>query len=91
MCDSTWVQLQLELKKPSLDPDSDTFDHKLSLSQATKNLIKDPVVNHEKGKERSGLTRKTDLDDLVDDKGRGLVMLFHGPPGVRKTLLIGLA
>ena len=81
------ISIPVELvKKLSLDPDTDTFDHKLSFSQATKNPIKDLVVNHEKGKEQSGLTLETSLNGFIGVKGRGLVMLFHVPPRVGKIL-----
>lgn len=78
-----WAQLQVEeVKTAVINPEADAFDHKLSLNEKTKKLIKDLVVNHEKGKKRDG----KGLDDLVEDKGKGLVLLFHGPPGVGKTL-----
>jgi len=62
------------VKTAVIDPDKDTFDHKLSLNKDTKKIIKDLVVNHKKGKKRDG----KGLDDLVEDKGKGLVLLFHG-------------
>jgi hypothetical protein len=72
---SHWAQLQVEeVKTAVVDPNADTFDHKLSLNKDTKMIIKDLVVNHEKGKKRDG----KGLDDLVEDKGKGLVLLFHG-------------
>lgn len=72
---SHWAQLQVDLvKTASVDPNADTFDHKLSLNKDTKMIIKNLVVNHEKGKKRDG----KGLDDLVEDKGKGLVLLFHG-------------
>jgi hypothetical protein len=74
---SHWAQLQVEeVKTAVIDPQADTFDHKLSLNKDTKKIIKDLVVNHEKGKKRDG----KGLDDLVEDKGKGLVLLFHGMP-----------
>lgn len=100
MRNSHWAQLQVEkVSTAVIDPDADTFDHKLSLDKDTKKIIKDLVINHEKGKKRDG----KGLDDLVEDKGKGLVLLFHGmltfvyirglslmnplgPPGVGKTL-----
>ncbi|KFY28457.1 hypothetical protein V493_02921 [Pseudogymnoascus sp. VKM F-4281 (FW-2241)] len=83
MRNSHWAQVHVEgVKTAVVDPNADTFDHKLSLNIDTKMLIKDLVVNHEKGKKRDG----RGLDDLVEDKGKGLVLLFHGPPGVGKTL-----
>ncbi|OBT50804.1 hypothetical protein VE04_08539, partial [Pseudogymnoascus sp. 24MN13] len=80
---SHWAQLQVnEVKTAVVDPNADTFDHKLSLNEDTKTIIKNLVVNHEKGKKGDG----KGLDDLVENKGKGLVLLFHGPPGVGKTL-----
>lgn len=70
-----WAQLQVEeVNTAVINPEADAFDHKLSLNEKTKKLIKDLVVNHEKGKKRDG----KGLDDLVEDKGKGLVLLFHG-------------
>ena len=78
MRDGHWLQLQVDLvKTPDKNDDDDTFDHKLTLDPNTKKIIKDLVVNHESGKKRAGKPSKG-LEDLVDEKGKGLVMLFHG-------------
>lgn len=34
---------------------------------------------------------KTSFDDLVAGKGKGLIMLLHGPPGVGKTFTAGMS
>ena len=32
---------------------------------------------------------KRQFDDMVDGKGKGLIVLLHGPPGVGKTFTVG--
>jgi len=49
----------------------------LVLPEATKQLVRALVRNHTKG---------TSFDDFVKGKGKGLVILLHGPPGVGKTM-----
>lgn len=34
-------------------------------------------------------THSTDFDDFIQGKGRGLVLLLHGPPGCGKTMTAG--
>jgi len=52
------------------------FDQ-LVLPAAQKELVRVLVVNHSKGAE---------FDDFVEGKGKGLVSVLHGPPGVGKTM-----
>lgn len=58
-------------------------DHwKLELPMEQKRLLRSLVQAHSANDSlRSG--------DMVEGKGRGLVLLFHGPPGVGKTLTGG--
>lgn len=54
------------------------FDQ-LVLPQSQKDLVQALVATHStQGKEG--------FDDLIKGKGRGLVLVLHGPPGVGKTL-----
>lgn len=46
---------------------------KLELDEASKELLKDLVMQHDK---KVGY-----VDDLVPGKGQSLVALLHGPPG----------
>ncbi|KAH7305052.1 P-loop containing nucleoside triphosphate hydrolase protein [Rhexocercosporidium sp. MPI-PUGE-AT-0058] len=50
----------------------------LVLPGPQKQVIKALVKNH--------VTRSSNFDDFVQDKGKGLIGLFSGPPGVGKTL-----
>jgi hypothetical protein len=64
------------------DWSKDAFE-RLVLSGEKKNHLKRLTAAHSKYKERRS-------NDLIKGKGKGLVMLFHGPPGVGKTLTAGI-
>ncbi|KAF7925776.1 uncharacterized protein EAE98_007001 [Botrytis deweyae] len=49
----------------------------LVLPEPTKELVRVLVRNHKRGR---------DFDDFIKGKGKGLVLLLHGPPGVGKTM-----
>ncbi|KAH8694493.1 P-loop containing nucleoside triphosphate hydrolase protein [Ilyonectria robusta] len=57
--------------------DMDAFS-KLVLEEGTKQLIFSLVQSRE--------SRKLEFDDHIKGKGKGLIFLLHGPPGVGKTL-----
>ncbi|KAI1390881.1 P-loop containing nucleoside triphosphate hydrolase protein [Hypoxylon trugodes] len=60
--------------------DETCFDQ-LVLNPTTKNTVRAMVSMHvRRGQDGPG------FDDIVEGKGRGLVMVLHGPPGVGKTL-----
>ena len=63
---------------------SDEAFKKLQLARTQKTLIKDLVQSH-----ASGTNSKPWMEDIMRDKGRGLIILLHGPPGVGKTLTAG--
>jgi len=71
-----WVQLAVENLSPPEPADRTTFDKKLQLSTPHKELIRKAVEAHD----------KTNIIDFVQNKGRGLVVLLWGIPGVGKTL-----
>lgn len=58
--------------------DHDAFD-KLVLPQGQKNFIQDLVI-------AQGSGPSNDFDDFIQGKGRSLIGLLSGPPGVGKTL-----
>ena len=70
-----------------LEAQSDAFDS-LLLDDINKKLIKSTVHAHFRRKEveKQGIELLT--QDLIRAKGRGLVMLLHGAPGVGKTATI---
>ncbi|KAI0454977.1 P-loop containing nucleoside triphosphate hydrolase protein [Xylaria acuta] len=55
---------------------SDAFDH-LLLSPDKKRLISSLVMQHD--------NEPDTFDDYIQGKGKGLIFLLHGPPGVGKT------
>jgi SpoVK/Ycf46/Vps4 family AAA+-type ATPase len=58
---------------------SDTFDRRLVLKPAKKELIKALVTVHT----ASSTKYKS---DIIEGKGKGLILLLHGGPGTGKTL-----
>lgn len=72
----TWVQFLIDLVNPPVW--NDLAFSQLVLPVAQKTLVKALVESHVKGQRR--------FDDFISGKGRGLVAILHGPPGVGKTL-----
>jgi SpoVK/Ycf46/Vps4 family AAA+-type ATPase len=56
------------------------FDNELQLKDAQKEMLLALVDEHDSGENPTG------FEDIISDKGRSLVILLHGPPGVGKTL-----
>ncbi|KAM0203027.1 hypothetical protein ACHAPI_001197 [Fusarium lateritium] len=52
----------------------------LKIDEGVKSLVQSLVTGHQNG----GM--ETDFDDVVKDKGKGLVIMLHGNPGIGKTL-----
>lgn len=52
--------------------------NELVLPPAQKDLVKALVATH--------VQQRLDFDDIVKGKGKGLILVLHGPPGVGKTL-----
>ncbi|EME85034.1 uncharacterized protein MYCFIDRAFT_187795 [Pseudocercospora fijiensis CIRAD86] len=71
-----WFEFFVDkLSPPGWNPNC--FDQ-LVLPAAQKDLVQALVANH--------VQQRSDFDDIVKGKGRGLIMVLHGPPGVGKTL-----
>ena len=66
-----WGQFQVDLTKPPAGPNRRKFHENLQLDQEYKDLIDALVKSHETG--QSG-----QVQDMVSDKGKGLVLLLHG-------------
>lgn len=85
-----WAQLRVNDVQPVKNENAgDTFDKKLQLEEDTKELIKNLVATHEQGKEMKNGKRTKGIQDVVQGKGDGLVILLHGEPkfGTRQDKL----
>lgn len=60
----------------------ETYFDQLVLDPTTKRTVRAMVTMHA----RRGNSKESGFDDIVEGKGKGLVMVLHGPPGVGKTL-----
>ncbi|KAH7117900.1 aaa family ATPase [Dendryphion nanum] len=81
-----WAQFLVDHLKPPNAADATTFENKLQLEDEHKELIKYSVQAHQQGREYGVRGRSKVLDDFTPDKGKGLVILLYGHPGVGKTL-----
>ncbi len=91
----TWLELNIGKVKSNTDDKakgeryledivqqtSDAALNKLQLGKTQKSLIRDLGKSH-----ASGSNPKSMMEDIMKGKGKGLVILLHGPPGVGKTL-----
>uniref|UniRef100_D8Q847 AAA+ ATPase domain-containing protein n=1 Tax=Schizophyllum commune (strain H4-8 / FGSC 9210) TaxID=578458 RepID=D8Q847_SCHCM len=73
-----WVEFFVDKLNP-IEFSEDAFDH-LVLPARQKSLVKALVESHMKEQEEGG------FDDVIKGKGKGLISILHGPPGVGKTL-----
>lgn len=71
-----WCEFFLDKLSPP-DWNLNCFDQ-LVLPTAQKDLVQALVANH--------VQQCSDFDDIVKGKGKGLILVLHGPPGVGKTL-----
>lgn len=74
-----WGQICLDWADPKKQADRDVFLRKLQLNSRDKNMILSLVEAHMQSKEKK-------VKDIVENKGKGLVLFLHGPRGVGKTL-----
>ncbi|ORX96837.1 P-loop containing nucleoside triphosphate hydrolase protein [Clohesyomyces aquaticus] len=77
----TWLELNVNTIKSISQPASNRAFTKLQLLERDKDLIQALVQSH-----TSGTGKEPMMEDIVSGKGKGLVILLHGPPGVGKTL-----
>ncbi|KAM7197818.1 P-loop containing nucleoside triphosphate hydrolase protein [Naviculisporaceae sp. PSN 640] len=61
-----------------IDYDSEAFTTSLILQPRVKNMVLSLVQVHDK--------EQVGFDDVITGKGRGMIFLLHGEPGVGKTL-----
>ncbi|KAG9194544.1 hypothetical protein G6011_04579 [Alternaria panax] len=81
-----WAQLLVGKLNPPNDADSSVFHDKLQLDEDYKELVKWSVQAHEFGKKLNTKGETMSLQDFAPDKGKGLVIMLYGHPGVGKTL-----
>ncbi|KAK7911810.1 P-loop containing nucleoside triphosphate hydrolase protein [Apiospora marii] len=85
-----WAQLDLTyLRYENQDARDSTlgaFD-RLELPTGHREMVKSLVTQHFRGKRSS--SSNVDRTDMVRGKGKGLIMLLHGAPGVGKTTTAG--
>ncbi|KAL8841967.1 MAG: hypothetical protein Q9176_002904 [Flavoplaca citrina] len=81
----TWAELSIRLVK-DLPIKQDGFEQ-LVLPRGHKELVRALVKTHSRGsRPASGLAEEKEHQvDLVKGKGKGLIILLHGVPGVGKT------
>ncbi|KAL9034316.1 MAG: hypothetical protein Q9214_007098 [Letrouitia sp. 1 TL-2023] len=77
----TWCQFGIRGVEEKTMVNHNVFEKELQLDGEIKTMIRALVNHHE-----NNTATKAKNPDLIEGKGRGLVMLFHGPPGVGKTL-----
>ena len=78
--DKLWVELAVA-HISDIQWDTGAFDS-LVLPEAQKRIVRALVESHTKIHDKKG----TGFDDFIKGKGRGLVAVLHGRPGVGKTL-----
>jgi hypothetical protein len=87
--DKQWAQLAVDDLYDVPDENDETIMDSLHLvgeddGKEQKNLLCTLVKNHGEGKARRE-GKGYELDDIVAEKGKGLVILLYGTPGVGKT------
>ncbi|KAI1176692.1 hypothetical protein F4777DRAFT_545620 [Nemania sp. FL0916] len=82
----TWVQLLVKHLKDNVEANAMTFHNELQLDDDSKDLISKSVMAHSTSRKREKGSSKRGLDDFAPEKGRGLVIMLYGQPGVGKTL-----
>ncbi|KAK7947808.1 aaa family atpase [Apiospora aurea] len=85
-----WAQLQVDnIKAIAHDEKYDAWHSRLKLAnEEHKKMLFDLVRSHSgesKDDEDEDEGNKLEVDDIVPGKGKGLVILLYGPPGVGKT------
>ncbi|KAE9374033.1 P-loop containing nucleoside triphosphate hydrolase protein [Stipitochalara longipes BDJ] len=81
-----WAQLLVDRLFEPDEADASTFEDKLQLEDDFKELIKKSVQAHELGKKKDASGRSKALEDFAPEKGKGLILMLYGLPGVGKTL-----
>ncbi|KAH7033534.1 uncharacterized protein B0I36DRAFT_321640 [Microdochium trichocladiopsis] len=91
-----WAQLGVQSLQPiTVGGEQDTWKSRLKLAdENTKHVLFDLVRSHKSNSNHGGSATQNrlsdkvqglEVDDIVPGKGKGLVILLYGPPGVGKT------
>lgn len=80
-----WGQFAVDYTENVPAKKTKSFREDLQLNENYKKLI-EALVNEHEGKQEETDSENVQVRDVIKDKGKGLVLLFHGPPGVGKTL-----
>ena len=82
-----WGQFGVDQTKPAPGKKQEMFDQKLQLEPRYKQMIQALVQEHVGGGEvKPG--ERTQVEDIVKDKGKGLVLLLHGRSNHNPTSLV---
>jgi flagellar biosynthesis GTPase FlhF len=79
-----WGQFKVDATKDVRVAKESLFEEKLQLDHDYKQMIQALVHSHTSS--RNPKIDQSQVRDVVEDKGKGLVILLHGPPGVGKTV-----
>lgn len=78
MHEKLWAQLMVDYTNIIKEKVKEDAFEKLIMDPNIKNLIKGLVGNHEKKKKKDEFGNDSVLEDIVEGKGKGLVILLHG-------------
>ncbi|KAI9761887.1 MAG: hypothetical protein M1840_001540 [Geoglossum simile] len=84
--DKFWGQFKIDGTSKVSKARQSMFQKNLQLEDKYKRMIQALVTSHESKNNTKG--DRPQIKDVVEDKGKGLVILLHGPPGVGKTVKI---
>ncbi|CAG8955733.1 hypothetical protein HYFRA_00010999 [Hymenoscyphus fraxineus] len=83
--EKVWGQFAVDFTEEAPAKDTKPFREVLQLDPKYKEMIEALVDSHEKIAATKN-KKQSQVEDVVQGKGLGLVLLLHGPPGVGKTL-----
>ena len=71
-----WGQFGVDQTEKVEVPENDLFKEKLQLDDTYKKMIDALVKDHSNRRDKKN--HRKEVEDIVDNKGKGLVLLFHG-------------
>jgi hypothetical protein len=76
-----WGQFSVDETRKVPDKDASLFQEKLQLDQNYKNMIQALVEEHGDRLDKDSDGSRVKVKDVVENKGKGLVLLLHGKYG----------